>query len=203
MNYLENRYDEACDLVMKYHYSRRIPTNIIHIGSIHEDGGLFGDQGEIMAACFFSIPQAKWKYPLLELIRLVRRDDVDVYLSSLVSKTVKSLKKNGHDLLISFADSQQGHEGYIYQACSWNYHGKRDPQNDGLIINGKFIPGRSCNAAYGTRSAEKLREAHPDWQIEKHFDEGKHLYWKSLGKSGEKKANELGLMKKTYPKGGK
>jgi len=195
-----NQKKDAEYLVLKYHYSKRIPVNIILIGSLHKAGGLFGDCGEIIAACFFSIPQAKWSESVIELIRLVRIDNIKLQLSGLISKCCKILKSKGHDLIISYADETQEHKGYIYQACSWKYHGKKI-SNDGLIIDNIFVPGRSCNAIYGTRSANKLKKQYPQLKIVSHYDKGKHLYWKALNKNGVKKAERLKLKNRKYPKG--
>lgn len=36
--------------------------------------------------------------------------------------------------------------------------------------------------------------------VDPHFDEGKHIYWRALNKSGKRKALRLGLENKPYPK---
>lgn len=192
--------DEADRLVKRFHYSKR-PTNAICVGTFHLDGGLFGDYGEAIAACYFANPPTRWSTPLLELTRLVRHEEYRPPLTSLISKTLKHLdKKNITNLVVSFADWTQEHHGGIYQACSWNYHGKREQRVDGLIINGKFFVGRTCNANWGTSSPTKLKELRPDWDIVPHYDEGKHLYWKALNKNGEREALKLGLEKNKYTK---
>jgi hypothetical protein len=120
----------------------------------------------------------------------------------LISRTVKELRKRPDcpAVAVSYADSTQGHHGGVYQAASWNYSCQRAASNDGLMVNGEFIPGRSCNARWGTRSMEKLGAEHPDWTIEIHWDLGKHLYWIPLTKDGKRVAAELGLEKNPYPK---
>jgi len=40
----------------------------------------------------------------------------------------------------------------------------------------------------------------PGRVIEPHYDEGKHLYWRALSKSGQRKAQELKLATMPYPK---
>ena len=189
--------EDAEWLVLNYHYSRRIPKAVRFIGTLHEPGGLFGDCGRAVAACFFSSPPTRWNEPVLELTRLVRADR-KVPLSFLVSMCCRHLKRDGADLLVSFADTTQGHEGYIYQACGWRYHGKNKPAMDGVVVNGKFIPGRTANARWGTRSPEKLASIGVDAQP--HYDMGKHLYWKPLGTRGKRKANRLKLQSINYPK---
>jgi hypothetical protein len=193
--------DEANPLVLQYHYSKRLPSNVQFVGTWHDPGGLFGDFGDAIAACYFSIPPTRWKEEVWELSRLVRRDDAQISLTGLISDCCHWIKKKGLiDLLVSFADSTQGHHGGIYQASSWNYAGKREPNCDGLIIDGIFRPGRSCNSIYGTRSLKRLKALRPTMQIEEHFDKGKFLYWKSLKKSGAEKAKAMGLLCLPYPK---
>ena len=144
------------------------------------------------AAAFFSIPPTRWKEPVLELSRLVR-GDYQVPLSFLISKCCAALKASGADLLVSFADKTQGHEGFVYRAAGWHDAGLRQRACDGVIIDGAFHPGRSCNSAYGTRSPAKLAEMFPHKDNRPHYDEGKRLYWKALGRRGEQKAVRLGL----------
>jgi hypothetical protein len=193
--------DDAVDLVKRFHYSHRGPSNVQLVVTAHEDGGLFGDYGEARAAIFFSIPPTRWSEDVWELSRLVRDQEATIQLTQLISWAVKWIRKQrSADLLVSFADATEGHHGGIYQAASWNYDDQRDPQNTGLIINGTYVPGRSCNSAYGTRSAAILAERHPEWTIEQRWDDGKHLYWKALDGQGEAKADRLGLKRSEYPK---
>ena len=193
--------EEAEALVLKYHYSHRIPSNIQAVGTLHVDGGLFGDLGPAIAACFFSIPPTRWSEEVWELSRLVRDEEHHPSLTSLISSTVGEMKRQGLiDLVISFADWTHGHHGGIYQAASWQFAGKRDKRMDGVIVDGQFKPGRSCNSTWGTRSPRLLSERMPNSTIEPHFDEGKYLYFHPLNKSGQKKAKRLGLESLTYPK---
>jgi hypothetical protein len=101
---------------------------------------------------------------------------------------------------VSFADWTQHHHGGVYQAAGWMYDGLRDPATDGIFVDGKFFPDRTCNHKWGTRSPDKLRELMPGKVIEKHYDEGKHLYWKSLNVAGKTRAKRLGLKSLPYPK---
>jgi len=200
LHFKTGQVDEGIALVKKFHYSHRAPANVQLVGTFHTSGGLFGDFGPALAAVFFSIPPTRWAEDVVELSRLVRHDDCRIPLSRLISLACKQVKKEGIDLLVSFADAAEGHHGGIYQACSWNYHGQRDARMDGLIINGQFIPGRTCNAVYGTRSPNRLREEKPEWEIEPHYDVGKHLYWRALSRVGKAKAMRLNLQSMEYPK---
>lgn len=192
------RYGEAVELVKRFHYSHRAPSNVQCVGTLHECGGLFGDYGQVVAACFLSIPPTRWSEDVWELSRLVR-DDRERPLTSLISQTCKTARVKGADLLVSFADKTQGHHGGIYQAASWEYAGARERRMDGVLLDGRFIPGRSCNSQWGTRSPEKLR-AILRKDVQPHYDEGKHLYWRALTREGKRRAARLGLVSIEYPK---
>lgn len=192
--------DEVWPLVRDHHYSGRLPANIQHCYAMRASGGLFGDFGDVLAAAVFSIPPTRWSEETLELSRLVRHPEMKHPLTRLLGFACAALRKNGHHLLVSFADWTQKHHGGIYQAAGWNYGGLRAGAMDGLIINGTFKPGRSCNSAFGTRSPTKLKEQLPEAQIEPHYDDGKHLYWKPLTIAGKTRAKRLGLKSLPYPK---
>ena len=198
LNFHVGRYGEAVELINKYHYSRRAPSNVQCVGTWHENGGLFGDYGNAVAACFFSIPPTRWSEDVWELSRLVR-DNLPRPLTALIAQTCNVAKSKGVHLLVSFADKTQGHHGGIYQAASWNYFGARDRRMDGCLVDGRFIPGRSCNSKWGTRSPEKLRKILGE-DVLPHYDEGKHLYWRALTKEGKRRAVRLGLSAQPYPK---
>lgn len=198
LHFHSGKLDEAVDLVKRFHYSRRAPGNVQFVGTLHEGGGLFGDYGPALAACFFSIPPTRWSEDVLELSRLVR-GNTEVSLTSLISKSCHCLRRNGFDIIVSFADWTQRHHGGVYQAASWNYAGCRDKRMDGVILDGIFYPGRSCNSRWGTQSPSKLSQI-LGRNVDPHFDEGKHLYWRALTKSGQRKAKRLGLESVPYPK---
>ena len=193
-----NRRNEADNLVVLHHYSGRPPSNVQQVITWHLDGGLFGGDGPAVAACYFSIPPTRWSEEVWELSRLVRTQECDKPLTALISEASKIAKKN-IDLLVSFADYTQNHHGGIYQAASWHYDGLRDKQMDGVLVGGTFIPGRSCNSKFGTRSPAKLAKI-LNLEVMPHYDEGKHLYWKPLNAKGRRKAGRLGLQEKEYPK---
>lgn len=183
------------NLILRYHYSGTFHPVYVLMGTAHL-------AGEIVAACCFRTPAARWKIPVLELARLVRKEGVAVPLTWLIGKTVKAIKQAGaYDILISYADKIHGHHGGIYQAASWNFSRCTPRQNDGLVVDGKFIAGRACNNRFGTRSATKVKLILPTSSIEPHFDEGKFLYWKALSKKAYAQArDDLGLEDDEYPK---
>jgi hypothetical protein len=191
---------EVWPLVRDHHYSRRMPSNIQHCYAALDEGGLFGDRGDVLAAIVFSFPPTRWAEDVLELSRLVRTPSFDKPLSQLISFAVARLRRNKVPLVVSFADQTQKHHGGVYQAAGWHYDSQRGRRMDGLIVNGTFIPGRSCNSRWGTSSPSRLQEKLPAAKIEPHFDDGKHLYWTTPTIAGRSKAKRLGLQSNPYPK---
>ena len=198
LNIHVGRIDEANQLVKAFHYSKRPPGMTQTVTTWHEPGGLFGDYGPAVAACYFSIPPTRWSIPVWELSRLVRTPECEAPLTGLISTAINVTKARSPGLFVSFADPTEGHHGGVYQAASWNYAGKREPTMDGVIFEGRFIPGRSCNAKWGTRSPEKLAKA--GIIVEPHYDQGKHLYWRATDSKGKRSARALGLQALAYPK---
>ena len=194
-----NQGQAAARLVKQWHYSHRVPSNVQLVGTWHLPGGLFGDMGDAIAACYFSLPPTRWAEPVWELARLVRAEGVPCPpLTGLISLTCGWAKRHGADLLVSFADQGEGHHGGIYQAASWHYNGQRESAMDGVIENGVFIPGRTANGIWGTRSPSRL--AARGITVSPHYDVGKHLYWKALTKTGKQRAARLGLKAMPYPR---
>lgn len=187
-----NEDHEAERLVKSFHYSKRWPSNVQFVVTAHESGGLFGTKGDAVAAVVFSIPPTRWSIHVLELSRLVRHEERQVSLSWLIGHAIRQIKKRGlAELLVSFADAQQGHHGGVYRAANWRYAGQRRPSMEGVIVDGVFTPGRSANSRWGTRSPKKLAELGIDATAK--WDEGKHLYWYPVTSKGDDAAKTVGL----------
>jgi hypothetical protein len=191
--------DEIAPLLRRYHYRRTIPAAPLHCYAMREAGGLFGDTGEVVAGCIFSWPMANWAEYVVELTRLVRHPSYDEPLTKFLSLSLSYVRKHA-DLVVSMADKGQNHHGGIYQAAGWNYHGERAPHFDGFLINGQYVNRRTVAECYGTIKRDEIRALNPSHHFERHYDEGKHLYWKALKVSGKTKAKRLGLWSTPYPK---
>jgi len=181
-------------LILNDHYAHRLPTSVCLSVGIR-------DKNKVVGCCYFSnCTPGHWKQEVVELSRLVKKDHVKINLTQLISFGLSHLKRLGFDLVISYADYSKNHHGGIYQAASWNFHGKRKENLNGFIIDGEFIHRRSAYLRYGTSSIkllDKIPKAIP------FYDDGKFLYWKALNKKGKKKAVLLKLECNPYPKPGK
>ncbi len=119
--------EQTYDWLLKKHYAHRIP-------SISYAFGLY-DKGNILqGVCTFGYPPnyeyndgkcvfKNYKCLTLELNRLVINDGMPRnVLSYFVASNLKMLPKPS--CIVSYADPNNGHLGYIYQATNWIYSGE-------------------------------------------------------------------------------
>jgi hypothetical protein len=117
---------------LKKHYAKRIPPTSYSFG-------LFDDKNIIQGVISYGTPVSStlrnlWdnKYRLIELNRLVVNDFLERnVLSYMVSQSLKQLPKPL--VIVSYADTEQCHNGYIYQATNWIYTGLSIPFKDVAI----------------------------------------------------------------------
>ena len=123
--------------LLNKHYAKRMP-------SISYAFGLYDD--ELVGVCTFGYPPNynynegkcvfnNYKCLTLELNRLVVNDGLPKNsLSFFVSKSLKILPKP--NCVVSYADPNNGHHGYIYQATNWMYTGVSTPKHKYILEDG-------------------------------------------------------------------
>ena len=139
---------------------------------------------------------------LLELVRVFSKDGLPKNTESYcIGQSFKLLKEKypQYKYLISYADAQHGHVGYIYQATNWRYIGKQSRTNFGIFLDGKEIHPRTCNAKFGTSSKKKLKEKFGN-RIEFRNYLKKHVYLMCLGNKKEKRDWYKKFPEQPYPK---
>jgi hypothetical protein len=115
-------------------------------------------------------------------------------VSRIMAIAIKMLKKTnpGIRLIVSFADSEQGHHGGIYQAGGWVFSGSA--KLDSYKIFGKKIHPRSVVAKYKTRAEAAIKKIDPNaekiWGL-------KHRYLFPLDEQIKK---QIASLSKPYPK---
>lgn len=174
--------DEVWPLVRDFHYSKRMPSAIKHCFAWRQPGGLFGDTGELNAGIIYGQPVGRnWPHDALELQRLVRRDDFPKQLSKLVSWSLRWLRNHTTTpFVLSYADSDEGHHGGIYQATGFYFVGRsQSSSHQGFNdTNGGFVHARSVYSRFGTSSIPKINIIKPDWSPV--FCEPKYIYIRPL-----------------------
>ena len=128
---------ETYDWLLFKHYAKRL-TNIKY------SFGLFDEKKYLSGICTFGIPAvSQWADNYLELNRLCVNEGLEKnVLSFFVSKCLKFL--SDERIIVSFSDSNQNHNGYIYQATNWIYTGLSNKTHK-LILNKKEYHPRHMN----------------------------------------------------------
>ena len=145
--------EEAKPFILELHYAQRLP-------SISYAYGLF-KHNRIVGVCTIGKPASnslcegilgkQYKQNVFELNRLITIDGLkDNSLSYFVGQVLKDIKKYNL-ILVSYADTGAGHNGYIYQATNWIYTGKTKERTD------KYVPGNKHSRHY-TNEFSHLRK---------------------------------------------
>jgi hypothetical protein len=130
-------YNDTKPFILGIHYAKRMP-------SISFAFGLFDDEKLIGMVSFgspASAPLCKGicgeenKKKVIELNRLVLLDNEKNQASFLVSRAIKMLPRP--KIIVSYADTAQGHVGYVYQATNFLFTGTSKPRTDMAAANGK------------------------------------------------------------------
>lgn len=185
------------DWLLHKHYAKRIPIIIYSFGLFNSNNVLsgivtFGHPARMLMQSF--------KDPAMELNRLCINEGMDKnVLSFFVSKAIKMLP--APMILVSYADANQNHHGYIYQATNWIYTGLSSKEKK-VFVNGKLQHRRTLNSNFGTSSVSDLKKI-DNVEIEVEEQEGKHRYFYFIGNK-----KQIAEMKKDfnyevlpYPKG--
>jgi hypothetical protein len=117
-------------------------------------------------------------------------------VSRIAALALKFLKRANPKLrlVVSFADSTQGHHGGIYQAGNWVYSGQGDAAKF-YMIRGKLTHPRSLGSLGFVQSIQGARRIDPEAQVV--VVDGKHRYLMPL--DAEMRERILTLSK-PYPK---
>lgn len=186
--------NEVSQWVMKKHYAHRMP-------SINYSFGLFSKKKKvIVGVCTFGLganyrESEAWKpFALLELVRLCINEDIPRNgLSFLVSSSLKMLPTPR--VIVSYADIEFNHCGYIYQATNWIYTGIGALSSKKFLIDGeKELHNRASTYIKVGNGITSVRSG-----------SGKHRYYYFIGTHKEKK-QMMQILKKRwyileYPKG--
>lgn len=180
--------------LLNKHYAKRVP-------SISYSFGLYDDDKILQGVCTFGFPPNqeynngacvfanKISVLTLELNRLVVNDGLPKNtLSYFVSGCLKLLPKPS--CIVSYADPNNGHHGYIYQATNWIYTGTSTPK---FVYT--FEDGSTFDIRRGIDKKGKI--------IKRERVLSTHRYFKFLGnkKQAKEMLKNLKYEIKPYPKG--
>lgn len=179
--------EQTHEWLLHKHYMGRVPAIITHAF------GLFHVEAKIPSGiCTYSLPargfndgygvfgkDENYKVPTYELSRLVINEGVQRnLLSFFVARTFRFFPRPV--CLVSYADGNAGHHGYIYQATNWMYAGLSEPAK--IFINkhtGEPIHRRTLSGYEGAKGVHM--DALPDYVEVREESEGKFRYFQFLG----------------------
>lgn len=190
------RSADAHPLILKVHYAHRIPS-ISHAFGLFLAGELVGviTYGTSPSSTLAKgLCGAGWANKVLELNRLVLLNNRAHEASRLVGSSLRMLPKPS--IVVSFADTRQGHDGVVYQATNFLYTGLSakfsDPKVKGLEHQ------HHATYAHGMTNAEVIEKYGAE---NVYFEERsrKHRYVYFVGTTGQKKAMRAALRYGTLP----
>lgn len=165
-------------MLLNNHYAKRVP-NIKHAF------GLLNDDGVMIGVCTFGVPGSRHMQlggcptdpnRVIELNRLWVDDSAPRNTESyFVSKCLSMLP--GGMIVISYADTVQGHYGYIYRAGNFNYAGWTDMDRNTPRFD-YVVPGKHSRDAFrngDVKFTEKVRR------------QPKVKYWITTGSRSDKR----------------
>jgi hypothetical protein len=193
---------ECEPFILDIHYAKRFP-------SITYAFGMF-EQNELIGIVTYGTPPSstlrrgvagdQYIDKILELNRLVLKYNRKNEASKLVSKSLKMLPES---IVVSFADTEQGHVGYVYQACNFMYTGLSAKRTDWKIKGKEHLHGQTIADEFRgvTNRAEAIRQKYGDDFYLKERSR-KHRYIYLVGSKTFKKQamKELKYDTMDYPK---
>ena len=193
---------------MNFHYAKALPVNVTGFSVFNEDNIwcgviLFGSGATNNLAEPYGLKQGQ----VVELVRIALNGKHES-TSKALSIALKLIKKNLPlcKLVVSYADSEQGHFGTIYQATNWTY---TNYSTDNIfIVNGIKTHRRTLNSRYNTSSFEALKKlglnvipvkTKPKWKYIYPIDKSLIPFCKSLSKPYPKKETNAAIAQGSAP----
>jgi len=198
-------FREAKKYIIKNHYSHTIASSVkLALGFYYNK--------ELVTAVVYGCPIGRrvteWlqidRENCVELIRLFSKDGLPKNIESYcIGQSFKYIRQNRPEFkyLISYADPNHGHIGYIYQATNWRYVGvqRRLLPERRIFIDGKEVHTRNLNAKHGSTSKKNLEQIYGD-RLEIKSALKKHVYLMCLGNKKEKRDWYKKFPEQPYPK---
>lgn len=190
----------------RWHYSHKAPSTAFGYSYFTDGGGFMG----VVLFGNGANPHIGTEYGLFcgEAIELVRvalsGEQGHGHTSRIVADALRRLHRDRPlvRLVVSYADSDQGHLGTIYQATNWIYVGKvREGVRDVLVIDGRRVHNKTIYSSFpgvGLDVArDMLREAGHEVELSRTL--GKQKYLMPMDKKTRRRVLPLA---RPYPKAG-
>ncbi len=192
-------HEAAKYAVENWHYSKSIPLGKTVKMGVWEDSGFIG--AIVFSPGISNILGRRYGLKNTETTELVRVALTchKTPVTKIISIALKMLKEQslGLKIIVSFADTAQGHIGTIYQAGNWAYTGMTSASTAYIGPNGKKYHRRMVNKAGIKTDFGRTRKCYRPDECTKVWLPGKHRYLYPLDKKMAKKIEPL---RRPYPK---
>lgn len=193
---------ETEPFIIGIHYAKRWP-------SISWSFGLF-DGNELVGVCTYGTPASstlkkgicgeELKDSVVELNRLCLRDNKKNEASFLVSASLRLLPKG--KIVVSFADTDQGHKGTVYQASNFIYCGLSAKRTDWKVKGLEHLHGQTISDEFrGSKNrAQAMRDKYgDDFYLKPRSRKHRYVFFVGSKSFKKKAANALKYKIESYP----
>ena len=183
---------ETYDWLLNKHYAKRIPSISyafgLYIDNVLEGVCTFGKPPS-PSLCIGVCGKHNSKY-VYELNRLITNDGLPKNsLSFFVSKCLKMLPPL---IIVSYSDTSQNHNGYIYQATNWIYTGLSAKRTERYDVKNPNKHSKSVT--------ENKNLKYKDLAVRQRPQKHRYIYYTGSKKQNKKWFNELNYKIHKYPK---
>ena len=195
--------DQTYTWLLNRHYAKRIPP-ISYAFGIYVDSVLSGvvTYGVPVSSSLRAGICGKENISnVLELNRLVC-DSVKNLASRLVSESLRLIPKPR--IIVSYADTAQGHVGYIYQATNFIYTGLSAKRTDWKVKGKEHLHGATiADESRGQENrAQYMRDKYgDDFYLAERSRKHRYIYFIGSKKQKKSMLNSLNYGIEKYPKG--
>lgn len=198
----------ATEFVSEYHYSGQSPSPTIAFGHYYKE--------HLVNVILYKFPTGRLMAQQVmiggdsentwELIRMVSLEPKPRNLESYCIANTLNYIKNTYPnikIIISYADNNMGHHGYVYQASNFYYYGQSRPDKE-WYIDGNRVHTRTVVAQYGTMSIPEVQEILGDRLKIIEQEETKSRYFYIIAQNKKDRRDILKKIKVDilpYPKG--
>ena len=132
---LKISYTQTKPFILDIHYAKRMPSITYSFGLYNKNElvGVVAYGSPASQSLCIGIAGDTYKKKVLELNRLVLKNNIKNEASFLVSNSFKQLPKPS--IIVSYADTSINHTGYIYQATNFIYTGLSDKRTEWRMKN--------------------------------------------------------------------
>lgn len=192
-------YKEAIDMVVKNHYlHRRCPCSFAF--------GLFNISSDVLTGVvIYGTPSSsslrmgicgvEEKNNVIELTRLWIKDETPKNTESfLIGNTLRLINK---EIVVSYAEIQQGHTGVVYQATNWIYTGLSAKRTNWTIEG----IDKHCQTIADKYTAAEVREKYGDkFKLVDRPRKHRYIFFNCNRRRKKELLNKLNYKILNYPK---